>query len=561
MSAEEKSCHRSDLRGFLGRLHDGVNQRFIGLKEFASKNRLAFTTYLSIFISAALLRVLLGLVYGSIQYDEAAHSIGGIFFTRYLGGSLNNAMSFLNDYPMIVGSFWFYPFGYSILSVAGFSLFGFSEFAARLPSLILSIVLIHATVRLAKELESDNRTGLISAFFVAVSSMIVIVGVGAMIDVPAAVFITYALLFWIRELKGIDRRGFLKAGLFGGLAGLMKPTGIVVLAFLVGFQILLFLIKRDNTIKSKRLWVGVLVGFLLFSTWWGSALIVNFVYGGWIGGAALGGIGYWFDFLGVFGKYVPPWYSPPWYTIEAWNYYPYHLSLMMGFLPLMFSFIGVGVRLRKKHEVDFLLVLFALFIYILQTFASNKNPRYIIPCLPILYLYSAVGLNYLHKHFARLTLPKPTRLTNAATIVGSAMVILVLFSGVLPLWFGIESQYIPGMGFNATLPIDESVRIVSDDGEAGVVMLDSTENLFNVPTVTFYLASADTDSKYECYGPLSSLDEILNFRVDGKNIRYVFVYNLNSTVNSLIHSNPDHFTLIGKAENAYGAISVYKTKT
>jgi hypothetical protein len=99
-----------------------------------------------------------------------------------------------------------------------------------------------------------------------------------------------------------------------------------------------------------------------------------------------------------------------------------------------------------------------------------------------------------------------------------------------------------------------------DDGEGGLVILDSKENLFNVPSITFYLASADTDSKYGCYEPLSSLDEILNFKVDGKSVKYVLVHDLNSTVNTLVHSRPDYFELIGKAENVYGVIFVYKVK-
>ncbi len=53
---------------------------------------------------------------------------------------------------------WFYPFLYSSLAGLSFSVFGFGEFAARLPSLIFSILLVHATICVAREL-TDNEKG------------------------------------------------------------------------------------------------------------------------------------------------------------------------------------------------------------------------------------------------------------------------------------------------------------------------------------------------------------------------------------------------------------------
>ncbi|MBS7281508.1 MAG: glycosyltransferase family 39 protein [Candidatus Freyarchaeota archaeon] len=259
--------------------------------------------------------------------------LGGFFFSRLFVGGLKHPGDYLASYSAMVGSFWFYPYGYSLLTGLGYLLFGFSEFVARLPSVAFSVLLIHATVCIAKEVEPEEKVGLFSAFFVATSSIIVIVGTGAMVDVPMAVLITYSLLFWVRGLKNRGSGDLLKAGILGGLAGLMKPTGIFVLIFMVIFEFLVFLFSRDRLIFSRSFWRGILGGVLVFSTWWGSAFLVNFLVDGWIGEEAIKGVVYWFDFLGVFGRYVPPWYSPPWYKIEAWAYYPVICSLRWDFCP------------------------------------------------------------------------------------------------------------------------------------------------------------------------------------------------------------------------------------
>ncbi|MGQ9507319.1 MAG: ArnT family glycosyltransferase [Candidatus Bathycorpusculaceae bacterium] len=507
---------------------------------------------------AFFLRFLVWRNYGSLQYDEAAHSVGGIFFSKLFVGNLQNIGGYLAGYRGMVVSFWFYPYGYSLLAGFGYLFFDPSEFTARLPSVVFSVLLIHATVCVAREVEPEEKIGLFSAFFAATSSIIVIVGTGAMVDVPLTVLMTYSLLFWVRGLKGRKGGDLLNAGILGGLAGLMKPTGIFILIFMVAFEFLMFLSSRDRLIFSKSFGKGIFGGFLVFSTWWGSALTLNFVVNGWIGEEAIQGVTYWFDFFGVFGKYVPPWYSPPWYKIEAWAYYPDQLLFTMGLLPFVFVFVGVFARLRKVRLVDVLLILFALGFYTLQTFASNKNPRYILPILPILYVYASVGLS---SAFASIIGEKSSsRLEWIRKIPALLMIVVVLIGGFLPLRSALEVKYTPGMGYGFNFPIKESLQIVVNDGEAGLIMPDAQDNLFNVPVITFYLASLDKDGQYGCHFELSEPSEILNFTFGGKRVRYLLVRDLNSNIGRYVYAHPEFFTFLGKAENSHGSIHVYKVK-
>jgi len=536
-----------------------IGEPFSRFLSYVRRNPLFFMAYSFIFGIGIFLRLLVWRDYGVLQYDEAAHSVGGIFFSKLFVGCLPNPADYLASYSVMVGSFWFYPYGYSLLAGLGYLFFGFSEFVARLPSVVFSVLLIHATVCIAREVEPEEKVGLFSAFFVAVSSIIVIVGSGAMVDVPVTALMTYSLLFWVRGLKSRKDGDFLKAGILGGLAGLMKPTGIFVLIFIVIFEFLVFLFSRDKFVFSKGFWKGILSGVFVFSTWWGSAFIVSFLVNGWIGEEAIKGVMYWFDFLGVFGRYVPPWYSPPWYKIEAWAYYPDQLLFAMGILPFVFVFVGVFARLRRARLADVLLILFALGFYVLQTFASNKNPRYILPILPILYVYASVGLSYASSSVTEEKSSSKFEWIRKASAL--LMVVMVLAGGFLPLRSALEIRYTPGMAYGFDFPIKESLQVVMNDGEGGLVMVDAQDNLFNAPVITFYLASLDENGRYGCHFSLSEPSEILNFTFGGKSVRYVLVQDLNSNIGKYVYTHPEFFAFLGKAENSYGSIYIYKVKS
>lgn len=534
---------------------------FSKIASYARSNPLPFMAYLIIFSIGIFLRISVWWNYGSLQYDEAAHSIGGIFFAQFLVGGVPNVGDYLASYPTMVGSLWFYPYGYSLLASLGYLLFGFSEFVARLPSVIFSIALIHATVCITKEVEPEEIVSLFSAFFVAVSSAIVIVGSGAMIDIPVTTMMTYSLLFWIRGSKSHNDKDFIKAGIFGGIASLMKPTGICVLIFMIIFEFLVFIFSEDRLIVSRSFWKGILSGFLIFSTWWGSAFIVNLLVDGWIGEAAIEGVKYWFNFSGVFEKYVPSWYSPPWYKIEAWAYYPNQLLSVMGLLPFILVFVGVFSRLKKVQKADVLLILFTLGFYVLQTFVSNKNPRYILPILPILHVYASVGFNSVFSsifegkeslNFRNLKFLRKT--------VAFLTVAIIIINGLLPLYSALEVKYTPGMGYGFNFSVKRILQIVINDGEGGLVILDTQDNLFNAPVITFYLASLDENELYGCYFGLSEPSKILNLTLGGKRVRYVLVRDQNSIIGGYVRDHQEFFILLGKIEDSYGYVYIYKVR-
>src|SRR3972149_3412566 len=264
-------------------------RQFVG---FIVAHPILFIAYLLVFLVGVVSLAVVEMQYGTFQFDEGSRVAGGIFVSRLLSGGLANPGGYFASYQLSASGFWFYPFLYSVLAGLSFSIFGFGEFAARLPSLVFTVLLIHATICVARELTADHKAALVAGFFVATSPLIVIVGSGALVDVPVAALTTYSLLFWVKGIRSHGRSDFLMAGVLGGLAGLMKPTGVLVLIFMVAFVVLAFLLARERLVFSKNFWIGLSAGFLVFSLWIFSAILTNFLVGGWVGEEAVKGVAY-----------------------------------------------------------------------------------------------------------------------------------------------------------------------------------------------------------------------------------------------------------------------------
>jgi len=533
------------------------------LLVYAKKHPFILLGYFLVFILGGSLRIFVERNFGTLQWDEGAHSIGGVFLSRLFLNILQGrfdlasfAWSYLADYRATIGGLWFYPFGYSLFTAIAYLFFGYNEFAARLPSLVLSILLVHATICLAKEIDPREIVALISAFLVAISSAIVIVGSAVMVDIPLTTLTMYSILYWIRGMENHRGSAFLKAGLLGGLAGLMKPSGVLILPLMVVFQTFMFVKLKDKLIFSKEFWKGIVSGSLLFSTWWVSALLLN-AAGGPIGEAASECLRSWFYF---FEGHVPPWYSPQWYMYEGWTYYASFSITLMGLLPFTFLFVGIGYKLKGLNRKDFLLIFFSLAIYVILSFGSNKNPRYIIPLFPIFFIYSSVGLNSAFLTFMERLFPmtKSALKRVAQILVATSLILIVLLGCLMPTLIAIRTRYIPGMGYGPSLPIQEALTIVVNDKDEGIIIPDSEDNYFNINTLTFYVTSIDYDRKYACHCSPSNPQDILSFRIGEKRIKYVLVHDSNSVVGEFVQVNQEYFFLLGVVENAYGIISVYK---
>jgi 4-amino-4-deoxy-L-arabinose transferase-like glycosyltransferase len=179
--------------------------------------------------------------------------------------------------PTLGGLTWFEkPALLYWLMMAGYGLFGVSEWAARLPSAVAGVLTIGAVAWLARRVEREAGESLrhfaIIATSIAASSLgLIVFAHGASFDIiiVAAIAWTLAFFFAADEAKDAGERRRMLCGMYVGVGfGLLAKglVGVVIPAFIVA---LYFLIQRR--LPARSMWLSLV---------WGT-LIAAFVAGVW----------------------------------------------------------------------------------------------------------------------------------------------------------------------------------------------------------------------------------------------------------------------------------------
>lgn len=152
------------------------------------------------------------------------------------------------------------------LQLASYSVFGVSEFSARLPSVICGIGVLLLTYELARSM-FDHATGLIAGIALVSCVEFCLQAHAATPDMPLVFFSMAALLIFWRSWKRGDDYWLLGFGILTGLAILTKgPVGVALPAGVVG----LFLIWEwsFNRLIKWQLVVGILLLAGVVAPWY-----------------------------------------------------------------------------------------------------------------------------------------------------------------------------------------------------------------------------------------------------------------------------------------------------
>lgn len=421
----------------------------------------------------------------TLSWDESAHSLAGLALakTALHGFAPAYLIKFFNNYWAATGSLFFYPYGYTALSALSFLFFGFNQLAARIPGMGFSILIIFAVYLLAKKMFGKNAA-LLAAFFAAINSAFIIWGGQAMVDLPMACLMIFSIYFCLQALSTGKMPYWLLAGVFAGLAGLMKPPGFIVYPFLA------FLVASFQGLKSlfKKPFVGLTaVVFLFFFSYFGLGLLAFFVLSklGIISEATglhiFKAIFHWFSNSLTYAEAIDPSYK----TLAGWWFYLKILPSQLGGWPvLILGFLGVLKLWRDKNRNNFYLVAgYIIFIYLAFTFLNNKDTRYTIPYLPFFCLLAALGLDFFTSLFKKnqviYILPAMLFLTGAVAFNN-----LAAFGKINASDIGLES----------------AVKIITQS-KPGLVVAAKESNGLNVQSLSFYLAINDPELQYSVYWP------------------------------------------------------------
>jgi len=327
----------------------------------------------------------------------------------------NRYADYLDKPPLL---FW--------LSALSFKIFGISNFAYKLPSLLFALLGIFSTYKLGKLLYSE-KTGMLSALmFASCQAMFLITN-----DVRTDTILTGAIIFSIWNIAAYNQSGKLTnflAGFIGVAAAMLAkgPIGLMAPAMAFGSH---FLLKREWKNIFKWQWiVGLLVVALLLSP----MLIGLYQQFDFHPEKGISGVRFylWDQSFGrltgdnpFINSQQKPQDTDPFFFVHSflWAFLPWSLFFIFGYWGKLKRIVLSKFRLNENEEAittgGFTLV------FIAMSLSDYKLPHYIFIVFPLAAIISA---DYLLRVFENSEKKKLQQIFSVAQRITIALIWLLI---------------------------------------------------------------------------------------------------------------------------------------
>jgi 4-amino-4-deoxy-L-arabinose transferase-like glycosyltransferase len=268
--------------------------------------------------------------------------------------------------PTLAGAPWLEkPPLYYWLAGLCFSVFGETEWAARLPSVLATLVLVGATALFGARLH-DGSAGLHAGFVLATSILPFAYGHAATMDMLLAATLTVGLGLLALRLLGIAGPLAIPVGAaFLGLATLAKgPLGVL----LPGLVVLAYLIAaREWRFLRELLSPAAIAAFLIVAAPWYVLILLD-------QGHAFVDVFLLNHNLQRFTSTIHRHPGPPYY------YVPLVLAGLFPWTGLVLP--GLAALAPRRSRSDRFVLVWLLIPFVFFSLAGSKLPGYVLPCLP-----------------------------------------------------------------------------------------------------------------------------------------------------------------------------------
>ena len=436
---------------------------------------------IAVFLVGYFIVLLNELDYSAVVWDEIPHLYSGLILSR---GQLQ----------LYIQVEAFYPPLFNLITSTFFRALGADIFAARLVSVVFSVLSVWAVFEFGYKLYGP-RTGLLSSILLASMPGILWLSRMAMIETMLMFFFTVSLLSFYCWKKTDDNKMLVLTGVSLGLGFLVKYQ-MVVAAVIMLVTLILPGRQYFRTRRKKFLFIA-LVAALVFLPW---IIIVFQQYSSEM-------LGIWFYVIQMGNEsrlaYSTRFFAPIFYLIEMTQPYSY---IHPVYLPVyIISLIGLGLWfLRKKESDKFCLLSFSV-VYIVFTLITSKDWRYVSLIFPVLAV-SASELIWFLLDQAKEHIKRPQisfKQKNVIRIATGALVISLGVSVVYSCWDAydwIETDRIQ-------IPVADSVEYVVEHTTSNdhLVVLCG-DNFFSVDLVEFYLLRSDSNREQPLQYPEKAVD-------------------------------------------------------
>jgi len=318
-----------------------------------------------------------GIRYGDLSgYDDAAYAHEAkVMIEKGDRWTLS-----LNGYP----DFDKPPLFIWLLAIS-FKLFGVSDFAAKLPGVILgwaTILLIYFLVKelFRDETDEDRRSiGALAMFSLATTQYFLKYASHAMTDVPFTFFFILAIYFYLRGLR--NKFFLLASGVAAGCAMMIRSPMVFFPLVIIGLHIIY--LRRFKTFVSPAFFGLLFLAFVIPAGWY---LIEYQAFGETFFNR------HFFNFLAHSSATVERTAGQRflWY----FEYIFLVLRLYLPWCPLMLYGLFLSIRKLRENRApaEALLLIWLLVVLIPFSLAESKVLRYILPVFPAFAIYVGLAL-------------------------------------------------------------------------------------------------------------------------------------------------------------------------
>jgi uncharacterized membrane protein len=446
-----------------------------------------------------------------MEWDEVAHLNGGSFL---LWG----------EYDKFTANA-FYPPLFDIITFFFFKLLGVTLLAARLVSLMFSLLALWAVFELAYDLYG-GKVALLSAVLLGVMPGYFWLSRLALLETMLVFFLTLALFFFFRWLKNRQDKNLVLSGIAIGLGFLAKYQ--ILVAFAIFVVSILFLARNQLKQSLKKFSILVVSAFLVVLPWLVIAyqIYATKIFGEWIYAVQVGN-----PERSIYSGRYP---APIFYFIEmVWSYNEIHpISIFLyvaGLLGLVF------LAWRRRPEDKYVLIWFAV-VFVLFTLIVNKHWRYVLPLFPTLAISASVQILY-----ALSRLQNSWKLTSNVKrkhqAKFAAILLIVCVAGAVA--YSINDAYRNLATYQINIDIEGATKYaIARMNSNESIMVLCPFNFFSRDMVRFYLwADGDNEIRVLQYPRLPVDSYTPNFNITEliaickhANVKYLFTYEFGGTV-------------------------------
>ncbi|MGD8945244.1 MAG: glycosyltransferase family 39 protein [Desulfobacterales bacterium] len=306
------------------------------------------------------------------------------------------------------------PILYNWLAALAFLAFGFTEFAARLPSAVLGSGCVMVTYLLGRKI-SGPILGFLSGTILATSFEFIVLSRAVVHDICLAFFITLALyLFYLgyRDEKHRKRNLLLFYAALGFAVLAKGPVGLAIPAMTIG----LFLLyeKKMGFIREMQIGWGILIFLGIASPWYVLISLKNPEYAAYF--FIKQNLG---NFLSAETRHPGPFY--------------YYIPVLFGgffpwscFLPLAVIY-AFRRRFTTVHNGVLFIIIWFSIVFIFFSAATSKLATYILPLFPAASILVAILWHELLK--------KPSGEIRKGFMLSFLPVVILSLAAMIYLWF------------------------------------------------------------------------------------------------------------------------------